>query len=336
MSQARPEITAVVTSAGSAPAVAVIQALLGQEEIPVRLVAADMDPLSVGFRLAHEQAIIPGASEPDYVDRLLELCCAFRPAILFPIIDEELQVVADSAPLFAAQGITVVTNSAETVRRAKDKWLTHEWCVREDVAAPKSWLSARGDFPHSCPVILKPRSGRGSAGVELARTERELEYHLSQAADLMVQEWIDGPEFTVDIVMNEDGRVLSAVPRERLLTKVGMCVKGRTCRRAQLLDLSVEIAERFPLTPRGNLQFKQSRKDGRYYLIEVNPEFGAGLPLTTAAGVNMPLLLLKMALGEGVPPMVGQFQDGLVMLRHWAECFVSSEELCLAQTVPLS
>jgi carbamoyl-phosphate synthase large subunit len=147
-----------------------------------------------------------------------------------------------------------------------------------------------------------------------------------------VQEWIDGPEYTVDVMMDGNGRVLSAVPRERLLTKAGMCVKGRTSRRPQLLDLSVDIAERFPLTPRGNLQFKQSRKDGRYYLIEVNPKFGAGLPLTTAAGVNMPLLLLKMALGETVPPMLGQFKDGLVMLRHWAECFVPSEELSLSHT----
>jgi hypothetical protein len=33
-----------------------------------------------------------------------------------------------------------------------------------------------------------------------------------------------------------------------------------------------------------------------------------------------------MALGESVPPMIGQFQDDLVMLRHWAEVFVPAEE----------
>ena len=141
----------------------------------------------------------------------------------------------------------------------------------------------------------------------------------------MVQEFIDGPEFTVDILANEAGHVVSAVPRERLMTKAGMCVKGRTVRMPALLDLSVQVAEAFGLTPRGNVQFKLSQRDGRYYLIEVNPKFGAGLPITTAAGVNMPLLILKMLAGETIEPMVGMYQSGLVMLRHWAEVFHCEE-----------
>src|SRR5947208_5409900 len=110
-----PAVTAIVTSAGSAPAVAVIQALLGQEEIPVRVLAADMDPLSVGFHLASERALIPGAADPQYISHLLELCVRSGASILFPIIDEELQVVADAAPQFASRGIHVVTNPPEVV-----------------------------------------------------------------------------------------------------------------------------------------------------------------------------------------------------------------------------
>jgi carbamoyl-phosphate synthase large subunit len=322
-----PTVTAIVTSAGSAPAVAVIQALLGQEEISVRVVAADMDPLSVGFHLASERALIPGAADPQYISHLLELCVRSGATILFPIIDEELQVVADAALEFASRGIHVVTNPPEVVRIAKDKWLTYQWCREHGVLTPESWLAARGDFCREFPVVVKPRSGRGSAGVEVVRTERELEYQLALGQERIVQEWIEGPEFTVDILTDPNGRVLSAVPRERLMTKAGMSVKGRTVRRARLLELSVQIAERIPLTPRGNIQFKQSRRDGEYYLIEVNPKFGAGLPLTTAAGVNMPLLLLKMALGESVAPMLGKFQGDLVMLRHWAEVFVPAEEM---------
>ena len=41
-----------------------------------------------------------------------------------------------------------------------------------------------------------------------------------------------------------------------------------------------------------------------------------------AAGVNSPLLLVKMHLGDEVPPMIGRFRDGLMMLRYWQEIFV--------------
>jgi carbamoyl-phosphate synthase large subunit len=327
MSELAAPMAVLVTSAGSAPAVAVIQALLQQQELAVRVLAVDMDPLSVGFHLAHAHALIPGASDPAFFDRLLEICRKHRVTVVFPIIDEELPLFAERAADFGAHGIHVVTNSPAAVRVARDKWLTAQWCGRHGVRTPRTWLSDRREAAVSFPLVVKPRAGRGSAGVHVVHTERELEYQLEHGDHLLVQEYIDGPEFTVDILTDRSGRVLSAVPRERLMTKAGMCVKGRTVNRTQLLELSAQIAEAFPLTPRGNLQFKQSRRDGEYYLIEVNPKFGAGLPLTTAAGVNMPLLLLKMLRGDEVRPMRGDFRNNLLMLRHWAEIFAPAEEL---------
>jgi carbamoyl-phosphate synthase large subunit len=326
MAQTSSPVTVMVTSAGSAPAVAVIQALLQQQEIPVRVIAADMDPLSVGFYLAHERALIPSASDCRFVDQLLEVCRQNGVTVIFPIIDEELQVFADRAPTFAAHSIHVVSNSPEVVRVTKDKWLSYEWCRRHHVRTPSTWLPEQRGAIRSFPVMVKPRAGRGSAGVYCVRSERELQYQLERGEKLIIQDYVEGPEFTVDILTDREGQVLCAVPRERLLTKAGMCVKGRTVHRTQLLELSARIAAQLPPAPRGNLQFKQSRRDGEYYLIEVNPKFGAGLPLTTAAGVNMPLLILKMLRGETIAPILGQFRNDLVMLRHWAEIFAPGEE----------
>ncbi len=321
----------LVTAAGSAPAVAVIRALQQQSEIPVRVVAADMDPLAVGFHLADAWALLPAATAPGFVPTVIEICRRHAVRVVFPIIDEELQRFADAAATFAAAGIDVVTAPADVVRRAKDKWLTAEWCRQYEVLAPRTWRAESRPAALPYPVIVKPRSGRGSVGVALVGSEAELEFHIALGTDLLIQEYVDGPEYTVDILANRSGQVLSAVPRERLMTKAGMCVKGRTVNPPALLELAVRIAEEFGLTPRGNLQFKQCNRDGRYYLIEVNPKFGAGLPITTAAGVNMPLLLLKLLRGDAVPPMIGEFQSDLVMLRHWAEVFVPGDALAATE-----
>src|SRR5579862_9659322 len=132
----------MVTAAGSAPAVAVIQALREQPEIPVRIVAADMDPLAVGFHLAHERAAIPGARDPEFVDRVLEVCLERAVSVVFPIIDEELPLFAAAAPEFARHGIHVVTNSPAVVQTAGDKWETARWCRRHSIPAPRTWLAA--------------------------------------------------------------------------------------------------------------------------------------------------------------------------------------------------
>jgi carbamoyl-phosphate synthase large subunit len=328
----RPEcpVTVLVTSAGSAPAVAVMAALREQQEIPVRVVAADMDPLSVGFHLSDAGLLVPPAGDPTFVDFMLSVCHEQGVEVVFPIIDEELQVFADAAPRFAERGIAVITNAPEVVRVARDKWLTYGWCRQHEVLAPRTWLAAEPPAAPTLPLVVKPRSGRGSVGVQVMRTAEELRERLAREPELLVQEFIEGPEFTVDILADREGRVLSAVPRERLMVKAGMCVKGRTVNDPRLLELSVHVAEEFGLTPRGNVQFCRSVRDGEYYLIEVNAKFGAGLPLTTAAGVNMPLLLLKMLRGDtraGAPPSVGAFRSNLVMLRHWAEVFVAEDSL---------
>jgi carbamoyl-phosphate synthase large subunit len=80
-----------------------------------------------------------------------------------------------------------------------------------------------------------------------------------------------------------------------------------------------------PLTPRGNIQCIDTGEE--IVLIEVNPKFPASLPFTVAAGVNGPLLLVKMHLGEKLEPMLGKFVAGLVMLRYWQEIFVPSDRV---------
>jgi len=141
----------------------------------------------------------------------------------------------------------------------------------------------------------------------------------------VVQEFISGQEYTIDVLTDFDGRLLSLVPKARLEAKAGMQVKGRTVKDERLLDFARGILALLPLTPRGNIQCIDSGEE--IALIEVNPKFPASLPFTVAAGVNAPLLLVKMHLGEKVEPMLGNFTAGLVMLRYWQEIFVPADRV---------
>jgi hypothetical protein len=82
------------------------------------------------------------------------------------------------------------------------------------------------------------------------------------------------------------------------------------------------IIKKFGLVPRGNVQC--ILEGDAICLIEVNPKFPASLAFTVAAGVNAPLLLVKMHLGEEIPPMIGRFRNGLIMLRCWHEVFIET------------
>jgi hypothetical protein len=61
---------------------------------------------------------------------------------------------------------------------------------------------------------------------------------------------------------------------------------------------------------------------GARKLIEVNPKFATSLPLTVAAGVNLPLHLLELARGELAGPTPLPYTADLLMMRCWEEHFM--------------
>lgn len=315
-------ISVLVTSAGSIPGIAVIQALKQQEEIPVRVVAADMNPLSVGFCLSDYSVTIPHASSPDFIPCVLDLCTIEGIKVVFPIIDEELQVFADHSGDFVKIGVTLVTNAPDVVRIAKDKYETYLFCKANGIVTPETFLpdERKKIMSAKFPLVVKPRAGRGSKGVFKTENIKQLDFFCEYVVNPVVQECTVGTEYTIDILTTFDGDVLSVVPRERIETKAGMSVKGRTVKDGRLIGYGKRIAETVRLFPRGNIQCIDDGKD--ICLIEVNPKFAATLPFTIRAGVNMPLLLLKMCLGEQIRRRIDDFEDGLMMLRYWQEVYI--------------
>jgi len=315
-------INVLVTSAGSIPGIAVIQALKQQDEIPVRIVAADMNPLSAGFCLSDCSVTIPHASAPDFIPCVLDLCATEGITVVFPIIDEELQVFADHCGDFQGAGVTLVTNAPDVVRISKDKYETYLFCKTHGILTPETFLphERRKILPAKFPLIVKPRAGRGSKGVFKTENMKQVDFFCEYVAPSVVQEFIEGTEYTIDILTSFEGEVLTVIPRERIETKAGMSVKGRTVKDSRLIGYGKRIAETMRLFPRANIQCIDDGKD--IYLVEVNPKFAATLPFTVRAGVNMPLLLLKMCLGEQIRRRIDDFEDGLMMLRYWQEVYI--------------
>ena len=316
---AEPGITALVTAAGSMPGVAVIRALKAGGDPIIRVVAADASTPAVGSDFADAGVVVPTAVEGGFIDRMMEICRDEEVDILFPIIDEELQPFADAAGRFAEAGVRVVTNAPEAVRRARDKYRTYVHCREHAIRAPATWLAA--DLPDGLryPLVVKPRMGRGSVGVSTVADRRDLDHALRHTPDAIVQEHVIGQEYTIDILGDFEGRVLAAVPKRRIETKAGMQVKGRVELDAALVAFGTAVSRAFGLAPRGNVQCIVG-PDGEITLVEVNPKFAASLPLTVAAGMNMPRLLAAMHLGR--PVEVPAVRDGVVMLRCWHEVFI--------------
>ena len=79
-----------------------------------------------------------------------------------------------------------------------------------------------------------------------------------------------------------------------------------------------EVAAAIELTTVANVQVKEDA-DGEPALLEVNPRFPGTMPLTIAAGVDMPRLAIGEALGTAIPDGPLAFADIADLQRHAAE-----------------
>jgi len=324
----------LLTGAGGAAAVSFIKAVRGE---PYVIHAADIDPNAAGLYLVpaeRRHRLLPGA-DSRFVAHLLDLCRRHAIDVLVPTVDFELLGVAKAEAAFAAAGVRVLVASADTLTICLDKLTLLRTCgdtvpvgryAPLDAAfSPEGW-----DFP----VIVKPRSGSGSRGIEIVRSTAQLA-GFPHDGHLLVQEFLPGDEYSVDVLAGRDGRIVAAVPRARLKVDSGIAVTALTLHDPELEEFARLVAARIALRYTANIQFRRNAH-GTPVLLEVNARFPGTMPLTVHSGVNMPLLSLRDVLGESLPPGPLPFRD-VAVVRYWTEEFIDPTEIAaLAADVPLA
>jgi carbamoyl-phosphate synthase large subunit len=184
----------------------------------------------------------------------------------------------------------------------------------DDALDPRSW-----DYP----VILKPRSGSGSRDISVVASARELA-GLERSEEFIVQEYLPGEEYSIDVLSDTRSHVIAAVPRVRARVDSGVSVAGRTVHDPELEHFGATVASVTGLTYISNVQCRRDA-EGRAALLEVNPRAPGALPLTMASGVNMPRLALDALRGLPVPEHV-DFHE-VAMVRFLEERFMDLSEV---------
>ena len=291
------------------------------------VVVTDVNPLSPAVYAADRAFRVPLATDAEYVSQLLAICQAAQIHLVVPTIDDELMVLAEAAPTFAAAGVRVAVSPLETTSICNDKHVTCRALRDKGIAAAESYLP--GELPASprFPLFVKPRVGRGGVGAHYIRDARDLAFFLDYVAEPVVEEYLDGPEFTIDLLCDFAGTPLSIVPRERVLVRAGVSDRGRTSADPRLIALAQACAG--ALTFAGPVNIQCRVVGDRPVVFEINPRFSGGIPLTIHAGADFPRLLLELALGRRVVPRIGDFRADVWMTNYESSIFLTTPDIQL-------
>lgn len=287
------------------------------------VVAADPNPLAPAQYAAHVRRAVPRIEEPSYVPELQALCAEFGVGAVVPLTDLDLEVLGQAR----ADGLLpAFVPDPEIARGTFDKYETHLLLSRLGLPSPPTVLP--GDQVDHFPVMVKPRWGSGARSIHRADDHEAADFFVRYVREpTMVQRLMDGPEFSIDVLCDLDGRCLNAIPRTMIESRGGESIKGKVIADSELIDLGRQVAETLRFRGPSTIQVFRDKEIG-LGITDVNTRFGGAFPAPMYAalpGRTYPELIVRMARGEVVEPHVGEFRAGVTFTRYYWQLELDSE-----------
>jgi carbamoyl-phosphate synthase large subunit len=310
-------LTVLIPGAGGAAAVSTIKSLR-LAGFRGRIVSTDANPLSAGFALSDSFRVVPKASDPAFYATVSQLIIDEHIDIVFPTSGFDIYTYGRHKADLEQRGIVVAMSDLDAMTTCADKW---QFYLKTDGVFPLPQTSRELTTWSVFPCFVKPALGKGSRDAYRCYDRTELSFYAARVRDLIVQEYLPGEEYTVDVLSDLEGTPLLAVPRVRLETKEGISTKGTVLKDDELGSLCLEMARHLGLKGPTCMQLKRDHT-GALKFLEVNPRIGGGMMFTTLAGVNIPGLLLELISGAAIT--VPAWQE-VTVLRYYEEVVLDAQ-----------
>lgn len=283
-----------------------------------KIVATDSDKFSAGLYLADKGYVVPPADNPSFLQEALKIIEEEQIEIILPTSGFDIIPYSKNKEMLERKNVIVAMSDYEVIETCLNKWdFYHKLKGNFNLPYTTDDLAKVDTFP----CIAKPILGKGSKNVFTCHTKNELEEILSKHTDLLIQEYLPGKEYTVDVLSDLGGNPLVAVPRERIEVRAGISFKGRIVLDKAIQEECLSMAEYLGIKGPSCMQMKCDTK-GMPKMIEINPRLGGGTTLSTYAGVNLPALIIKIANGEKIE--IPKTRE-ITMLRYYEEVIIDEK-----------
>lgn len=263
-----------------------------------RIITADISNTAPATYFSDKNYIVPRIKEAGYLNSIIDICKKEDIRLVIPTIDTELLILAENKDFIEkSTNAKVLISDIEVINICRNKINTNRFFEKYGLGVPVEITSE--DIKkknYNFPLFIKPFNGSSSVNVFKVNNERELNFFIEYVENPIVQEFIEGDEYTIDTFSDFEGNVITIVPRKRLATRSGEIAKGKVVKDNELIAEVKKLLE--ILKPIGHITIQCMKTKKGIKFIEINPRFGGGAPMSIKAGANSPLNLYKLLKGE--------------------------------------
>ncbi len=304
-----------------------------------KIFAANSSAMCPAFAFADEYVVTPLIYDDNYIQFLLTYCINKKINAIISLFDVDLPVLAKNKSKFNEIGVKLIVSDAWFVEICNDKLKTFEFLQKNGLNTPKTFVdinhvrAAIDDGMINFPLMVKPRWGMGSIGVHQAEDWEELNFYEKKVKreisssylkyesktcfdkSVIIQEKIVGNEYGLDVINDLQGRYINTVVKKKIMMRSGETDAAETVYDDEMQNIGKNISRIAKHI--GNLDVDAFKdKQGKCYILEMNARFGGGYPFSHAAGVNLPLAIVKWLKHEEVDNKIFVPVKGVVAQKN--------------------
>lgn len=278
------------------------------------IVAADISNTAPAIYYADKFYIIPRISDDKYIDAVIDVCQKENIKLIVPTIDTELLKLSQNREKIESKtNAKLHLSGNEVISICRDKNKTQQFFEENGFGVPRQL--SREDIHNEnyhFPLFIKPEDGSSSINTFKINNKSELEFFMEYVKKPIVQEFVEGTEYSVDVFCDFSGNPITIVPRIRIATRGGEIAKGRIVKDREIIDDVKRLVD--TLKPSGHITIQCMKTPHGIRYIEINPRFGGGAPMSIDAGADSCLNLYKLLSGQTLE-YNEDYKDGALFIR---------------------
>jgi carbamoyl-phosphate synthase large subunit len=314
-----------------------------------KVIVADPEHNAPSLQAGDESYVIPNQTDPRIIDEIFDICRKHRVDCLVPLNDLEVPTISAHKQELQDMGISVFAPDPAVTNKVRDKGKYRELLESFDVMAPFSYLNleeaekALDQKEVSFPLIVKPRNGSASIGIEFVHSVEDMKFAYQHAVqdiketslnddtykkpenNIIIQEVIEGEKYSVDMFNDLNGNHLASFVRKQLAMRGGDVDRCITVNDPELLSIAKRTGEN--LGHAGYMNADVYYDGNNYYVIDINPRFGGGYSFTHEAGTNIPAAIVALAAGKEVKEDWLKQKPGMELARHDVVAYIDSQKV---------
>ena len=282
--------------------------------IKSNVVAGDCSETAPAIYFADRKAILPRIDEVNYIDEIINVCKREGIRLVIPTIDTDLLLLSEERERIESEsGAVVLISSTEVISICRDKINTQKFLEENEFKIPKMYSEEELDSGEiEFPLFIKPKSGSSSINTFKVNNIEELATYRSLIKEPIVQDFMEGKEFTVDVFLDFDGNLITVVPRLRMATRSGEISKGKIIKDKEIIEDIKRLVE--VLKPVGHITVQLMKTNKGIEYIEINPRFGGGAPMSIQSGADSCENLYRLLMGENLE-YNENYRDNIMFFR---------------------